>query len=93
MALYQWSCFITDSYLNWTGIGALSYLALFQGSTWLTEKLSAQKYPEYAEYQERVGKFLPKMSSDLPGDFSDQIAKPKVESAKVPKGQKGSKNS
>jgi len=91
VALYQWSCFISNSYFNWTGIGALSYLALFQGSTWLTEKLSAQRYPDYAEYQQRVGKFLPKMSSELPGDFSDQKVKPKVDSTKAQKGQKGPK--
>ncbi|KAK6331092.1 hypothetical protein TWF696_003167 [Orbilia brochopaga] len=28
--LYQWSAFVTDSVYNWTGIGALSYLLLFQ---------------------------------------------------------------
>ena len=35
----------------------MSYLILFQSSTWLTEKLSAEKYPEYKIYQQRVGKF------------------------------------
>lgn len=40
-------------------MGALSYLLLFQGSTWLTERISSQKYPEYRVYQERVGRFLP----------------------------------
>jgi hypothetical protein len=57
----------------------MSYLILFQASTWFTELITTGKYPEYNEYQQRVGKFLPRLSSDLPGDFSDQKAKPKVE--------------
>jgi len=56
----------------------MSYLILFQASTWFTELVTAGKYPEYKEYQHRVGKFLPKVTTDLPGDFSDQKAKPKV---------------
>lgn len=59
----------------------MSYLILFQASTWFTELITAGKYADYKEYQKRVGKFLPKLVSDLPGDFSDQKAKPKVERA------------
>lgn len=91
IALYQWSCFITDQLYNWTGFGALFYIALFQGSTWLTEKLSTQKYPEYKEYQQRVGKFVPKLSSELPGESSEQMAKHKGDGKKVERGRKGSK--
>lgn len=50
----------------------MCYLILFQASTLLTESITAKKYPEYAEYQQRVGKFLPKLSTELPGDFSDK---------------------
>lgn len=64
---------------NWTFVGAMGYLFLFQASTWFTELITSGKYPEYAEYQKRVGKFLPSFTSTLPGDFSDQKAKPKVE--------------
>jgi steroid 5-alpha reductase family enzyme len=80
VSLYQWSCMITNQYFNWTAIGALSYLALFQGSTWLTEKITASKYPLYKEYQRRVGKFLPNLTYDetKPGNFYDMKAKPKV---------------
>jgi hypothetical protein len=56
----------------------MSYLILFQGSTWFTELITAGKYPEYAEYQKRVGKFLPRFTRGLPGDFSHKAAKPKV---------------
>ena len=62
---------------------------LFQGSTWLTELITAGKYTDYKEYQRRVGRFLPKIGgSSLPGDFSDQKAKPKVESDLVGKQEK-----
>jgi len=47
------------TYFNWTFAGAGCYLALFQGSTSLTESLSSQKYPEYSEYQRLVGMFVP----------------------------------
>jgi steroid 5-alpha reductase family enzyme len=78
--LYLWSCFATDSLYNWTGIGAMAYHLLFQSSTWFTELISSGKYPEYKEYRQRVGKFLPKLYSELPGDFSDRKARPKKES-------------
>ncbi|KAG9747819.1 hypothetical protein KCU82_g14196, partial [Aureobasidium melanogenum] len=69
VTLYQWSCVETNSLYNWTGFGAMSYLILFQSSTWLTEKLSAGKYPEYKIYQQRVGKFLPKLTGPGWGDY------------------------
>lgn len=59
VTLYLWSCLATGTWYNWSGIGAISYLCLFQSSTWLTELLSARKYPEYRLYQSQVGKFLP----------------------------------
>lgn len=59
--LYQWCCLDSETFFNWTGAGALGYLILFQSSTWLTELISAGKYPEYKVYQNRVGKFLPRL--------------------------------
>lgn len=59
VALYLWSCLATETWYNWTCIGALAYLFLFQASTWLTELLSSKKYPDYKLYQRSVGKFLP----------------------------------
>ena len=70
--LYGWSCWATKTYYNWSVIGAVLYLVLFQASTWFTELISAKKYPEYKEYQKRVGKFLPRLPGGLPGDFSDK---------------------
>ena len=60
VSLYQWACWESDTLWNWTGVGALSYLILFQSSTWLTELITARKYEQYAEYQKLVGKFVPK---------------------------------
>lgn len=57
--LYQWSCYATNSLYSWTFAGSGYLFLLFQGSTWLTEAISAGKYPEYAEYRRQVGMFIP----------------------------------
>lgn len=62
LTLYLWNAYRTDSYLQWTGVGVVGYLLIFQGSTPLTESISAGKYPEYSEYQARVGRFIPRFS-------------------------------
>ncbi|KAL9127265.1 MAG: hypothetical protein Q9217_003824 [Psora testacea] len=72
VTVYAWCAYITRGYINWSIVGPLCYLLLFQASTWLTELLTSRKYPEYAEYQRRVGRFLPKMPGGPPGDFSDK---------------------
>lgn len=59
LIFYAWSCYATQTHYNWTGIGALALVLLFQGSTILTESISAGKYPEYEDYQYLVGKFIP----------------------------------
>jgi steroid 5-alpha reductase family enzyme len=59
VTFYLWACFQTDVYLSWVAAGAFSYVALFAGSTWFTEKISVGKYPEYKEYQKTTGKLLP----------------------------------
>jgi steroid 5-alpha reductase family enzyme len=67
VTLHTWSCYSTEVPFNWTGIGVLCYLALFQGSTWLTELLSMQKYPEYRDYKQKVGMFVPSSGAYTPG--------------------------
>lgn len=62
LTLYAWCAYRTETYFSWLGLGVLGYLAIFQGSTRLTESISAGKYPEYSEYQARVGRFLPRLS-------------------------------
>ncbi|KAB2572890.1 Uncharacterized protein DBV05_g8434 [Lasiodiplodia theobromae] len=76
VVLYQWASYDTEVYMNWAFAGAMSYLLLFVGSTWLTELLTAGKYPEYKEYQKQVGKFMPSL---LHGGYKPpaEAAKPK----------------
>ena len=58
--LYQWSCSASLEMHNWSFIGAVSLILLFQGSTPLTEWITSNKYPEYKHYKEKVGCFVPK---------------------------------
>lgn len=58
--LYSWSCFAANTPYSWAGTGAVLLVLLFQGSTNLTEKITASKYPEYKAYQRHVGMFIPK---------------------------------
>ncbi|KAI4204152.1 MAG: hypothetical protein LQ350_001343 [Teloschistes chrysophthalmus] len=79
VTLYTWSCYITGDFWNWTGVGALSYLVLFQASTWFTELLTERKYPEYKKYQQRVGKFVPKLWGEGIGDLRGERGEGKKE--------------
>ncbi|PNP41622.1 hypothetical protein TGAMA5MH_06551 [Trichoderma gamsii] len=58
--LYSWSCFAANTPYSWAGTGAVLLVLLFQGSTNLTERITAGKYPEYKAYQKHVGMFIPK---------------------------------
>jgi steroid 5-alpha reductase family enzyme len=73
--LYQWSCFASNSLYHWAGAGAGALILLFQGSTWLTEAITANKYPEYKEYQKQVGMFMP---MSLKGYQTPALKQPKV---------------
>lgn len=44
---------------NWTAIGCVLLILLFQGSTSFTESLTLKKYPSYAEYQRTTSRLLP----------------------------------
>jgi steroid 5-alpha reductase family enzyme len=88
VALYQWCCLESNTFINWTGAGAFGYLILFQASTWLTELISAGKYPEYKVYQGRVGKFLPSAFTKSMEAPQTPKEKQKVRDAKAGKGVK-----
>ncbi|MBQ3914869.1 MAG: DUF1295 domain-containing protein [Paludibacteraceae bacterium] len=47
--------------INWTVIGALLILVLFQGSSALGEEISASKYPAYHDYCNSLPKFFPSL--------------------------------
>ena len=74
--LYQWACFVTDTMLNWSGLGVGALWAIFQGSTWLTELVTAGKYPEYKEYQVMVNRFIPGRLALFGGDEKAPPAPP-----------------
>ena len=59
-AFYLFGVAATGRWLNWSVIGVVLLILLFQGSTQFTEKISLGKYPEYAEYRRRVPRFLPR---------------------------------
>lgn len=61
MVFYFFSIAATDQWINWSLLGALLLLLLFRGSSDFSERISSSKYPEYAEYQKSVGRFLPKL--------------------------------
>lgn len=61
LAFYLFSVAATGRWLNWSLAGAVLLLLLFQGSSDFSEKISAQKYPAYAAYQKKAGRFLPKI--------------------------------
>lgn len=49
--------------LNWSVAGCVLLILLFQGSSRLSEGISAAKYPAYADYQRRVPRFLPRLTA------------------------------
>ncbi|EEB06283.1 steroid oxidoreductase superfamily protein [Schizosaccharomyces japonicus yFS275] len=75
-AFYLFGAVATNSILNWTIIGWLGLVAVFTGSTWLTESISSEKYVLYAKYQQKVGRFLPKFNgSHWQEEFDDESLK------------------
>jgi steroid 5-alpha reductase family enzyme len=48
---------------NWTAVGCVLLMLLFQGSANLKESICAAKYPAYPEYARRTPRFLPRLKS------------------------------
>jgi steroid 5-alpha reductase family enzyme len=59
-SVYAFSVAAGATWFNWTIAGAASLSVLFQGSTLLTERISARKYPGYAAYQAKTGRLFPR---------------------------------
>ena len=57
--LYLFSVAAGAGWLNVTIAGATLLTLLFQGSTTFTERLSLEKYPAYATYQQSTSRLLP----------------------------------
>lgn len=61
VVIYLFSIAATGIWVNWSIAGCLLLIALFKGSSDFSEKISAGKYPAYADYQQKVPRFLPIM--------------------------------
>lgn len=56
---YLFSVSATGEWLHWSITGVLLLLILFKSSSDFSENITAEKYPEYAEYQRTVPRFIP----------------------------------
>jgi steroid 5-alpha reductase family enzyme len=61
LVFYLFSVAASGRWLNWSVMGIILLLLLFQGSADFSEKISAEKYPAYNDYLKRVPRFLPKL--------------------------------
>lgn len=59
IVIYFFSVAATGSWANWSVAGAVLLVLLFFGSSNFSEAISAEKYPEYKEYQKKVPRFIP----------------------------------
>lgn len=59
ISFYLFSVAESGQLFNWSIAGCLLLVLLFQGSTAFTEEISSGKYPEYADYQQRIPRFFP----------------------------------
>lgn len=59
LSYYLFSVAATGRWFNWSLAGAVLLMLLFLSSSDFSEKISAGKYPAYAEYQRRVPRFWP----------------------------------
>ena len=62
ICIYGFSVVATGDFINWSMVGCLLLLILFNSSADFSEGISAKKYPEYKDYQANVGRFLPKLN-------------------------------
>jgi len=58
VCFYLFSVAASGQWLNWSIAGSLLLIVLFQGSSNFSEEISAGKYPQYADYQKRVPRFI-----------------------------------
>jgi steroid 5-alpha reductase family enzyme len=59
VVFYLFSVHATGEWINWSVAGCALLLILFKGSSDFSEEISAKKYPEYKNYQQRVPRFIP----------------------------------
>jgi steroid 5-alpha reductase family enzyme len=61
VVFYFFSVSATGEWINWSVAGCVLLIILFKGSSDFSEDISANKYPEYSEYQRKVPRFIPFM--------------------------------
>lgn len=59
IVFYLFSVVATGQWLNWSIAGCLLLLILFKSSSDFSESITAEKYPEYKDYQATVPRFWP----------------------------------
>lgn len=59
-SFYLFAVAANGRWLDWPIAGAVLLTLVFQGSTNLTEEMSARKYPAYTGYQKTTSRFLPR---------------------------------
>lgn len=60
ISFYLFGVAATGQWLNWSIAGSLLLIILFQGSSNFSEAISAEKYPDYVQYQKKTGRFIPR---------------------------------
>lgn len=63
VTFYFFSVIATDRWLNWSMMGAVLLVLLFQKSSEFSEKITSEKYTQYQDYIKRVPRFFPKIWS------------------------------
>lgn len=61
ISFYLFGVAASGKWINWTLSGAILLVLLFLGSSEMTERISSDKYPDYASYKKAVPKFLPRL--------------------------------
>jgi steroid 5-alpha reductase family enzyme len=59
IVFYFFSVVASGTWINWSVMGAILLVLLFWGSSNFSESISSGKYPGYAEYKNRVPRFIP----------------------------------
>ena len=59
VTFYLFSVSATGNWINWSIVGCLLLITLFQGSANFSEGITMAKYPKYRQYQQRTSKFIP----------------------------------
>lgn len=60
ITIYFFSVVATGSWFNWSAAGAILLVLLFLGSSNFSEEITEGKYPEYAAYKKKTGRYFPK---------------------------------